>query len=146
MSAYIVDREHILFLTACAMTRGEYLSSSICQRRDLTPHQVAQILWDENIASVRYRYPNGGSHELPGPCDDFLILASEVTHALEYRCHNLMTAAAVFKSCACYEYQSCEHPEWHESEAKSILDDIRKWASARIPGYEDAPWGSPLGK
>jgi len=29
MSAYIVDREHILFLTACAMARGGVLKASL---------------------------------------------------------------------------------------------------------------------
>jgi hypothetical protein len=112
----------------------------------LDPQELAQELWDENIKSVCYRYPKDESYELPGPCDDFRILASEVSPALLNRCRDLMTPAAVFKSCACFEYQSCEHPEWQESKAKGILDFIRKWAWARIPGYKDAPWGSPLSK
>jgi hypothetical protein len=48
--------------------------------------------------------------------------------------------AAVFKALDCYEYQSCEHAEWEDSEAKSFCDALRKRAGTKVPGYEEAPW------
>jgi len=41
---------------------------------------------------------------------------------------------------SCYEYQSCEHPEWRTSEARAICEALRKLAIRNLPGYDEAPW------
>jgi hypothetical protein len=92
MSAYIVDREHILYLVSSAM------SGSIVRHRGAfhwfhgdkwhnlhnTDYEkaadVANMLWRENIASVSARYPNESSATLPGPVgESFTITPNDIS-------------------------------------------------------------------
>lgn len=161
MSAYIVSREHIRFLVNAALSRsivrmgsiswvwnidreraGRCLFHAGCGRREagLLPHgdleraaEVGQMLWDENVASVRYRYP--GVNELPGPADaDYDYGRHQLSFA------GVFEPGAVLKACDGYEYQACEHPGWSSSEAKAFIESLRGHAWRKVPGYEDAPW------
>ena len=96
--------------------------------------KAGQMLWDENVKSVRHRYPDCDD-ELPGPigCD------------YQYGEHNAyqnghIDPVAVLKACDGYEYQSCEHEGWEESEAKAFVDALRHRAWHALPGYADADW------
>lgn len=39
-----------------------------------------------------------------------------------------------------YSYQSCEHPEWEGSWAKTFVDTVRLYTIPKLAGYRDAPW------
>lgn len=88
----------------------------------------------ECYKSVRYRYPDG---DLPGPCafPDTPVVCSDNLHT-----YRPLTPIEVIVACKCYEYQSCEHPEWGQSEAAQLIQHIKEAALRRLPGYEDAPW------
>src|ERR1017187_1486432 len=90
MSAYIVDRNHILYLLASAVSpvitphgrlawfhEGEW---SEVHPGDLErTADVANMLWRENISSVSARYPNESSATLPGPChENFVIVPADL--------------------------------------------------------------------
>lgn len=98
--------------------------------------EIGQMLRDENVRSVLYRYPDcmeGG--DLPGIVGD--------DPAEPYRFKRLpweFNAVQALKAIDCYEYQSCEHPEWHESEAKRFCDSLRSVLIHSLPGYNEAPW------
>ncbi len=47
---------------------------------------------------------------------------------------------AVLKAIQCYEYQSCEHPEWETSEAHEFCQALRSAAIDKLPGYSEAQW------
>ena len=47
---------------------------------------------------------------------------------------------AVLKAISCYEYQSCEHPGWHTSEARQFCSVLRDHMISMLPGYDDAQW------
>ncbi len=156
MSAYIVDKAHILFLVNAAMSRrlnmaggsfrwnaaepGEpYFSASLACNDYEKAANVANMLWRENIKSVSYRYPNESSATLPGPIgENFDIKASDF-HSSPPEIDHIQ----VIKSCDCLEYQSCEHEGWTKSESHAFLQSLRKQAWQHMDGYEEAAWGGP---
>lgn len=154
MSAYVVDQSHVNFLIEAAyeMARRDHGSNfswyhDASQDRHYLPAgdmlraaEVGQMLWDENVKSVRFRYPDSGD-ELPGPVkhNGYHFDRFRFTTFSEY------TPANVLKACHCYEYQSCEHPEWDTSDAKAFCTALCKCAERQVDGYEDAEWGAPKG-
>jgi hypothetical protein len=152
MSAYIVDRNHILYLVQAALSRrlsrhggsafrwfcGENKSGELLAGDYDRAADVANLLWRENIASVSGRYPNESSATLPGPINEnFVIEPSDFARCVE------IDPIQVLKSCDCFEYQSCEHDGWRDSEAKAFIDSLRNHAWHALPGYENAAWGAP---
>jgi|SRR5579862_6512310 len=94
-----------------------------------TPSALGQILVDENVASVAYRYPsdNVDGGELPGPCDAYYL------GPYVYEDPRLeMTPGAVFRAIDCLDYQSCEHEGWRKSEAFAFLTALRKAYCDRV--------------
>jgi hypothetical protein len=150
MSAYIVDLNHVAYLvqagTSCALGMARVNLSwtwNIDRKADTNDHaklspgdlaqaqRVGQMLWDENVKSVRHRYGN-----LLGPCDCY-VYPNHVPMFDDF------DPVQVIKACNCYAYQACEHDGWPESEAKAYTDALRAYACASLPGYEDAAWGAP---
>jgi hypothetical protein len=106
---------------------------------------LGQKLWHENHLSVNHRY-------------------REQTRTPRYRLHTTeadLDPVAVLKAIACYNYQSCEHNGWDDSEAHTLTDALRAAILKRhpelgetvqcwhgpgprysaLPEYEKAPWG-----
>lgn len=161
MSAFVVSRHHIdALLTAglyhvprypgdsggrvswFAAQATEYeptLEWYEAHHRELTQetaHAVGRMLWWENVRSVGYRYPDG---ELPGPVG---LTTGEVEAYVFNNLSGYPDPVDVLSLIACYEYQSCEHPDWHTSEAAAFCDGLRRYTIRRLPGYDDAPWGA----
>lgn len=83
---------------------------------------VGAILASANVASVNYRYAEDA-------------LEPVYTH------HPVVAdVVGVLKALDCYEYQSCEAPEWDYSEAYAICAALRREAIAQLPGYAEAEW------
>ncbi len=158
MSAYVVDREVILYLveaavsvigpwhrlrpapyldwywdrdlTGCLTRRGEL-------RADSSPEQlraVAQMLWDENVRAVAHRYPDAA---LGGPYEISLEDVSSQHWAEPF------DAVQVIKTCQCYKYQCVEDPDFHETEACAFIRALQAKAIEGLPGMEEAEWGAP---
>jgi hypothetical protein len=143
MSAFVVDREHIEYLIEAGLYfgfrergpltwlgpgKGSYES----RRRELnseTASQVGQVIWAENHRSVSYRYEEAQA------CPEY----RHVSRALPMR----LDPVQVLKSIACLDYQSCECPDWEETEAYAFLERLRDAAIHALPGYEAATWGAP---
>ena len=110
------------------------------RRRELTPetaNQVGAMLAAENRRSVDHRYNETEMEDFytftryPGSCDS----VTPGTPGLD--------PVQVLKAIACYEYQSCEHPEWETSEAHEFCQAVRHATIDRLPGYEAAAWEIP---
>ena len=137
MSAYVVDRNHIRFLVAAALTGGtrealSWWSEAEAARRnlgDVDEHELGRILWAENVKSVNCRY----GEETPAPAYHHPAAVGW----LEF------DPAQVLKSCDCYEYQACEHEAWPDSEARAIIDALRRKFVRQLQGYDAAEWGAP---
>jgi hypothetical protein len=151
MSAYICDKEHIVYLVAAAMSKelnphGGHESWYHNSLRHELPRgdfdrasEVANMLWLENIKSVSYRYPNESGSTLPGPIgENFVITPADIPACLAE-----IKPVQVLKSCDCYAYQTCEHPEWKQSESHAFIQSLRSSAWHSLPGYDSAEWGAP---
>lgn len=146
MSAYVVDRDHVRYLVEAVgrvgrhpfsfsfWSKGKGTRVAVGRGKDMSPDEFGQMLWDENIRSVEDRY--SGSSSLPGS------VGETYEHPL-LQGWVVMDPVAVLKACQCYEYQSCEHAGWEESDAYQAIRALRGAAISSLPGYEDAEWGSP---
>ena len=152
MSAYIVDKDHISFLVNAAFkaaANDHSLSFSWYhngERHELTSgncDEVGQMLLDECVTSVSFRYSDAGITQLPGPNSAYwLIPFRHDVHVTQRADENWV--AQVFKSIDCYEYESCEHPEWRSSSALVFIETLRKQACRMLPSYNKAEWGAPV--
>lgn len=153
MSAYIVSRNHILYLigAACShqITRnygfswyhaGEHHRLDPSNREQCA--DVANMLWRENMASVSARYPNETSATLPGPLGKGAfdpIAPTDFAPVL----WDAFNPVDVLKAVGCYRYQSCEHDGWETSEAFTFCRNLEHACICALPGWEDAEWGCP---
>ena len=132
MSAWIVSKTHI----DCLVQAG-------IEREMVRPEEATEfgrMLWGENLASIRYRYPNDGDGERPGPCDfrDSNVDAY-VYEPLDGEPGISLRAEAVVRSAAgCYDYQTCEHPEYSGSKAEMFVGILSR-ATENVEGR--GPWG-----
>jgi len=147
MSAYIVDRAtiHALVHAATWDQEGLYVYWGNPGRHEKydssNADALGEILTRANVASVSYRYPNDSPEDLPGRVD--LEWASPYVYPL----YDSMRwpkpdPGYVFAMLSCYEYQTCERPDWSESQAYAICDAIRRAWCKRVPGYDVAGWGT----
>lgn len=132
MSAFVVDDFHINFLVNWAS--NPYHSGAVSYfwggdwhdiRRD--PARVAHVLHAENVRSVNYRYRENQS------ADNFQFVHMGMGYLDP-------DAVQVIKAAHCLRYQSCETPDYFETEAHAILAAMIDAATRELPGYADAHW------
>lgn len=168
MSAYVVDRDHIIYLVDAArklsLARGNTSAGSdfsywngservhLRCGDDEAAAKAAQMLWDANILSVLARYPDDakdvedakriaretGESPMPGPIKEDFDIGDDFPFI-----HNTPEPLQVLHSCSCYEYQSCETETWELSEAWRFIDSLRAAAIRRLQADKDLTWGSP---
>ena len=157
MSAYIVPREHIALLVEVARigprrhevapgtawygprwSGPDGLDPNVDDRTG-SADRIGTMLTAENVRSVAYRYP--GETRLPGtyPNGEGDWIAPYV-HDPYRRRIGQPSAVQVLKAIGCYEYQSCESPDWEQSEAFAFCDALRRSLIHCLDGYDAAPW------
>jgi len=134
MSAWIVPHNHINALLTYA-SRQEFLNYFyLDEDRHLDTHQdsdlqkASEILVAENYRSFNYRYDETTSsppitfrhYPYPPPLNTYL------------------SPVEILKACDCYDYQACETPDYYQSDAAKIVDQIRHHAIANLPGWDKA--------
>ncbi len=145
MSAWIVAKEHIdllvhagLHLPRHGKLRWYRTDNHWFELDRSNANEIGGKLWAENLASVAGRYPNDADGDRPGPMD------FKDHDVLTYRFQEIpgrIDPVVVLKSIACYEYQSCEHAGWQDSDAKRICEALTQACVNALPGYDAAPWG-----
>jgi len=169
MSAFVVSQQHIEAMLKAAMTYGRQggfhwlapearadsdfergqvwgptsVATARRCRRELdsdTLNETGRMLLTENVRSVCHRYDEPmDSTDLPGPVG--FSLAEATFSSFHVAMHTpLLEPVAVLKAIACYEYQSCEHPDWEGSESKAFCEALRHAAINALPGYDEADW------
>lgn len=118
------------WLAQAVMTGDDYCADRLASF-------YADLLYQENIRSVRARYPDDKWSDLPGPTIKPLHIVVSPEEAYRMR---LLPAVALLKLCDCLDYQSCETDDWHQTPAFELLDLIRRAAIHALPGYDKAPW------
>ena len=140
MSAYIVDKAHIDALVQAAGRVQPMAHSSGMKWFTRNPearfgmdiheihyndkpraNEVGQMLWDENHKSVNARYNQVG-------------LAESYT----FQRGEDLAPIVILNAIDGYEYQSCEHVGWHDSEAKAFCDALRLKMTRMLPGYRES--------
>jgi hypothetical protein len=79
---------------------------------------IGQMLAAENARSLRYRYDDDAD-------DDMVAEWADAGYAYR-RHHRKLTAHEGMGAIACYEYQACEAPEWHGSEAQQFCRELMR--------------------
>lgn len=159
MSAFVVDKAHIDAMVRAGLMYSrfglrwfavEYGSDEFDLQRDTrqlehgTADQVGGMLVAENVVSVAHRYSPAGrigegwedNLDLPGPVDKYYV----ERYSYPVMGGRVPSPVEALKLIDCYEYQSCEHDGWRDSEAKRFCEALRSALIGALPGYEDAPW------
>jgi len=120
MSAYTLSNKHISGMLRAAIYI-QYQGDSAAYRFNGENHnmrgeyqKIGQKLLDENYRSVNYRY----SEEVATPEFKFTIVE--------------VTPAQIIRACNCYNYQTCETPDWEQTEAHAIYDALRERAISAL--------------
>lgn len=95
-----------------------------------TADEVGLMLTLENHLSVNHRYVKASHIPEAIPDETFVYERPKL----------IIDPVKVLKAIDCYEYQSCEHPDWKTSEAKAFCRALRGRAISSLPGYENSDW------
>lgn len=131
MSASVVSKQHIdAIITGALPRRGDTgwirwsdpVETGRTHVLNLdTADRAGSLLWQENRISVNHRYNDG----------------DEIDPIYTFR-RVRYSPVAVLKLIDSYEYQSCEHPAWEQSQAMRLCYQLRKQVISNLPGYDDA--------
>lgn len=118
MSAFIVSTRHIAYL-------AEAIAKWTDEKRSF--EAIGQTLLNENYRAVNYRY-----HETD--------TAPEYRH---YPSGIPLTPIQVIKAVSCLQDQLAEPPDYQQTDAYRLLDNLLCEAIRKLPGYEQARWEIP---
>ena len=127
MSAFVCSFNHINAIVNFAADHIEY-GKKIKNKKILT--DIGQTLWDENYKSVNSLYSEETVKEYWEDNNTYKFVKSE----------NPLNAVQIIKLVISLRYQSNEHSEWKESDAKKLCERITSAAIELLEGYEEAKW------
>ena len=136
MSAWIPAKQHINAMVWMRYKDEALGLSSIAREQDVR-NAFGQILTDEVVKSVQYRYQdsewNTAQADLPGWADWTLKPYVYVEPVLK------PSEGEQFAILRCYRYQACEHPEYDDSDSGQFVET----ELALLPDYDlrGLPWG-----
>ena len=139
MSAFLVDHEVIQVLATFISERQRDES------RYPSVEVVAEILAEENLRSLDYRYSAKCGSRLSG-ADEFLTQSREsyIADCQQLVSYSGISDADLAKLFSFYEYQACEHPDYYESFARRLVSYGEKRLLERL-GNKSECWGLPEG-
>ncbi len=121
MSAWVVSKQHIDLLVSALRTFEIAPTGK-------SVDEIGRELWGENVSSVNYRY--GAEDETP---------------PYTFTMPDLTTVTVIYKQARCYDYQSCEHPQWEASTAyrwiNLLIRKLDPMVDDSSDAYSLAPWG-----
>ena len=138
MSAYVVNKRHIDALVTAAVESAPIGAYFGRERVDYSnADAVGAALWRANVESVAFRYPNDAEGEWPGPVG--LTRAEVDAYTFEPLLVPL-SPVELLVALRGYEYQSCERPDWRDSDAYTFCRGLESLMLRRLPGWDDADW------
>lgn len=157
MSAFVVSTEHIDAIVSVAIHGPKDSTSRWEQGPSWAEGDPRVIPWQEQIWR---KVATGGLPELAKPneigADDLgAMLLAENVASVNYRYDEIEsrrpeyryrkpsrrpTVVEAFKLLGCLDYQSCEHPEWINSQAYRFCLALQDALIGCLPGYSAAPW------
>lgn len=131
----------------CSQVHISALANAMADRNFFAPERaagVAQALFDENIKSLRARYPDSADR----------FFAPAIHEPFVHTDTHVRSEIVLLKAVHCYNYQSCEHREWTDSAAYRLCQDLEADILRRAGrptsddfirfhrrDYDLAPWG-----
>jgi len=94
--------------------------------RELNPQSaeaVGAMLAAQNRRSVNFRYDE-----------------EEIQPVYQHGPSRSYSPVELLKIIKCYEYQSCETPDWETTEAQNFCAALKDQLIHLLPGWDDAPW------
>ncbi len=135
MSAIFVSKHDIDLLVSAMRKLKSHVRVGTrydCADR-IEPNDLGHILWSENVKSLRYRYPTDR--------DDHRAFDREVA-AYSFTEYSDISPRPIAHLADFYDYQTCEHPTWRQSDAFFAICELRVELVKRLPGWANAPWGA----
>ena len=86
--------------------------------------KMGQIIYAQNVRSVNFRYNDN---------------VPETDYCYAFPLIPPLSPLEIIRLCDCIDYQSCETPDWHDTEACWFVQQIKNHACRKLPGYDDAP-------
>ncbi len=142
MSAFLCGPEHIGALV-----------DWYCHRPGSSHHvgdeEAAILLANANLDSVAYRYDDLETRDKVaagfGGFEDATEYVAACVQASRFRGRAPFPPVGILYMLACFEYQSCETPEWydtpiHKNPARVLFERIKGAAIRALDGYDGAPW------
>lgn len=125
MSAFVVNTKHIDALLNWAARQDNlyYFWQKTARYFGREVEDIGNILLKANYASVNYNY----SENIKAP--DYVFHY----HKAQFK------PVDIIKACNCLDYQSCEVPNWRDTEACRIIETIKDHAITQLPGYDESP-------
>ena len=147
MSAYLMDQGVVDGLVKTAVSYGGAVGFAYpfgrAQRQFLNAanaNRLVTLMLCENYQSVSYRYRGEPLEDLPGPYDSkFFAQALDGTYQMVDLLRRDLDPIDVIAGVDCYDYQSCEHDGWDDSEAKAFCETLRVEAVRRLLAEEPLP-------
>lgn len=137
MSAYIVGTDLIDLIVSAAVT-GQGHDLSVWNHTAESYHrwnmadadELGQLLHDANVASVNYRYRENT------PADVYTFRRVADLGGIT------ATWGDVLRALDCFDYQSCEVPDYHTTLASYAIAGIRRKVTDRLVSgmFPDAHW------
>jgi len=137
MSAFFVSKDDIdLLVSAIRQFQAPVRMGDRFVTPDAAdPRELGQMLWSENVKSLRARYPDSNPEYEAERRDQDRDVA-----AYKFQEYPGVKPAAIAAIADCYEYQTCEHAGWAQSDAYIAIASLRARLVRLLPGYDDAPW------
>lgn len=133
MSAFIVHPDQVDLLVSAASAwrilecyHGRGRPGWPGSEEDNHETGIGKALFAANQRSVNARYQDNAA------APDYRWRSLHDTRAL--------APVMVIKACDCFDYQACEVDDYEDSWAAKWIDQLRKHAISKLPGYNDAPW------
>ena len=128
MSAYIVSRNHVDYLIKFGLAQKQGTDDE--ELRFLTEESathVGQMLFDDCVKSVQYRYDHVSRDQLP--CKE----GPPWIYAFDRASLYVFDPCQVDVSLNCFDYQACEHPGWTKSESRAFIEMLDRKAQPLRP-------------
>ena len=134
MSAIFVAKHDIdLLVSAIRELKSHVRLQGRHDRADrIDPDDLGKMLWSENVKSLRCRYPTDR--------DEHRAFDREVL-AYAFTEYPGVKPGPIGSLADFYDYQTCEHPAWRDSDAFFAMCELRVELVKRLPGAASAPWG-----
>lgn len=139
MSAFVVENNHINAILNYLHEHSKKNTCKYVSNYNLTDHEdltkIGQILLDENIRSVAFRYK--AKTELI-----FADFATSQQQKFDFVLNQKQkfTSIQILKALHCLEYQSCESPCFKSTQAYELIHEIEYITICNLQGYAEAEW------